>query len=352
MGTLTTRMGLYKSDSSENVDVTKLNDAFDIIDSGSAVTVCTSSTRPASPFTGRTIYETDTGQLLVNTGASASPSWADPVVAGLAVSVTIGASATTTTSLGQINGRRPTTSDYVLQGGLVADTTRRFALKADGALEWGPGGSTARDTNLYRASANTLKTDDSLVVTGSLTVTSTVSASAGMNVGGDLAVTGSVTAGGVGAVQFLQKGTSETRTSTTTIADDNTFSLDLDPGTYLVDCWMHLSGAAAGDFKCAWAFSGTSTQGRACFGPSINTTDVQGTAAAATTVGVNRMSAHNLTTEVPYGLDGAATTIVKEELMIIVTVAGTLKLQWAQRASSGTATTMSTAARLVSRRVA
>jgi hypothetical protein len=45
-----------------------------------------------------------------------------------------------------------------------------FAIKGDGTLHWGAGGSTLRDTNLYRSGANKLKTDDSLEVAGELTV--------------------------------------------------------------------------------------------------------------------------------------------------------------------------------------
>ncbi|WP_435270934.1 hypothetical protein [Streptomyces sp. 1222.5] len=50
----------------------------------------------------------------------------------------------------------------------VGDTTDRFQMKGSGLLEWGDG-TNARDTNLYRSAADTLKTDDSLVVTGNLT---------------------------------------------------------------------------------------------------------------------------------------------------------------------------------------
>lgn len=41
-----------------------------------------------------------------------------------------------------------------------ADTVPRFVIRGDGLIGWGPGGSTARDTNLYRTAANYLKTDD------------------------------------------------------------------------------------------------------------------------------------------------------------------------------------------------
>lgn len=42
---------------------------------------------------------------------------------------------------------------------VTGDTNPRFTLNADGKLEWGPGNA-ALDTNLFRSSANTLKTQD------------------------------------------------------------------------------------------------------------------------------------------------------------------------------------------------
>jgi hypothetical protein len=45
-----------------------------------------------------------------------------------------------------------------------ADAQPAFQINGDGGLHWGPGGSTAPDTNLYRSAAGQLKTDGSLVV--------------------------------------------------------------------------------------------------------------------------------------------------------------------------------------------
>jgi hypothetical protein len=60
------------------------------------------------------------------------------------------------------------TADYVARIRLGTDTTYRAILGLDasdrGALTFGPGGSTAVDTNLYRSGANVLKTDDALEV--------------------------------------------------------------------------------------------------------------------------------------------------------------------------------------------
>lgn len=52
---------------------------------------------------------------------------------------------------------------------ITGDTQQRYTVDANGLTKWGPGGSTAADTNLYRSGADTLKTDDALIVGGNLT---------------------------------------------------------------------------------------------------------------------------------------------------------------------------------------
>jgi hypothetical protein len=64
------------------------------------------------------------------------------------------------------------------------EANARFSFNNNGVLNWGAGGATAQDTNLYRSAANELKTDDSLVVGGSTTVAGTLTAS------GDLVTAG------------------------------------------------------------------------------------------------------------------------------------------------------------------
>lgn len=66
---------------------------------------------------------------------------------------------------------------------VTGDTVSRFRVDADGTHSWGPG-NTAVDTNLYRASTNTLKTDNSLTVAGSLAVAGSPSLGGGVGVFG------------------------------------------------------------------------------------------------------------------------------------------------------------------------
>lgn len=46
---------------------------------------------------------------------------------------------------------------------LAADANPAFRILGDGKHEWGAGGASAVDTNLYRSAANVLKTDDTLL---------------------------------------------------------------------------------------------------------------------------------------------------------------------------------------------
>jgi len=74
MGTLTTRLGLFKPDpdpvTGDDVDVTDLNNNADILDAAVGFFVCTSGTRPGSPWEGLAIYETDTDRVYVWDGVA------------------------------------------------------------------------------------------------------------------------------------------------------------------------------------------------------------------------------------------------------------------------------------------
>ena len=73
MATSTTKLGLTKPDYTDVVDVADLNTNADLIDSAAGFTICTSSTRPGSPWSGQVIYETDTGLSLVWDGSAWQP---------------------------------------------------------------------------------------------------------------------------------------------------------------------------------------------------------------------------------------------------------------------------------------
>lgn len=60
MATTTTKLGLVKPADVDTVDIAVLNANSDKIDSASGVFVCTSTTRPSTPFGGQLIFEKDT----------------------------------------------------------------------------------------------------------------------------------------------------------------------------------------------------------------------------------------------------------------------------------------------------
>lgn len=153
--------------------------------------------------------------------------------------------------------------------------------------------------------------------------------------------------------QFFKKASAQSITSSTAVVDDADLQVTLVPGTFRIEAFLHASGPAAGDVKTTWTFAGTaSDSSRSCFGPGINTTNVEAAVTAANTVGVNRSSTHFITTEVSYGLDGTNTSAIHEDLYLVVTAGGLLKMRWAQNTSNGTASTLSVASRLYVTRLA
>lgn len=182
----TTRLALYKSksDGSENVSYPlDLGQNWDKVDAAAGFQVVTSSTRPSTPYSGKPIMQSDTAySTYVSNGTTpASGSWieipnssstfANNLKIAAGKQINIGAS----TSSAPLAVLSTTTGVNVLSSRVTGDTTAsRFFLNADGSMSWGPGGTTAADTTLYRAAVDTLRTDDSFVVGGALTVLGTM----------------------------------------------------------------------------------------------------------------------------------------------------------------------------------
>ena len=81
MGQTTSRLGLYLPGGGstgtitpdEAADIDKINDNMSKIDAAAGATVCTSGTRPSSPYNGKLIFETDTNYVRV--WDSATSTW-------------------------------------------------------------------------------------------------------------------------------------------------------------------------------------------------------------------------------------------------------------------------------------
>ena len=93
-----------------------------------------------------------------------------PATNGLITLTTAGTGYITT------NASYRSTGDVQITGGVsttiifrmfvTGDTVNRFHMDASGAMNWGAGGASAVDTNLYRSAASTLRTDDTFIVGG------------------------------------------------------------------------------------------------------------------------------------------------------------------------------------------
>lgn len=82
--------------------------------------------------------------------------------AGVSATLSLALALAGGTMTGTINATLATAATVALASLVTGDTFDRFRRYADGLQEWGPGNA-ARDTNLYRAAANRLATDDMLV---------------------------------------------------------------------------------------------------------------------------------------------------------------------------------------------
>jgi hypothetical protein len=221
---------------------------------------------------------------------------------------------------------RSATGDDVLQTRVSGDAGIRYLLEASGVMAWGDGTSFSMDTNLYRSSANLLKTDDSLEVAQNLTVT------------GNTAVTGNLTVTGVGQVRVVEKTADEPVTSSTTLQNDNDLVVSVVANAkYEIVLYAAINGAASGDVKLAWTVPASATGQRYSTGPAVSSA----TSTADTTVRASSVT-DSFTTEINYGVFSVGQQSFIQETLYITTAgtAGNVQLQWAQNASSGTATTV------------
>ena len=70
MATTTTKLGLIKPDFVDVVDISQLNTNANKIDAAAGFTICTSTTRPSTPWSGQSIFETDTSKSFMWDGSA------------------------------------------------------------------------------------------------------------------------------------------------------------------------------------------------------------------------------------------------------------------------------------------
>lgn len=136
---------------------------------------------------------------------------------------------------------------------------------------------------------------------------------------------------------LIVKASDETVTNSTTMQDDNDFSITVVSGKkYVVRAMLVLvSASAAGDFKVGFTHPGGDTTFTAQ-GP--NNADL---ASGSNSNGewVARIDSASPTSSIPVG-SSASVTAVAVDLYYNCTANGTLKLQWAQNSANATGTTM------------
>lgn len=110
---------------------------------GNSTIICTSSTRPASPFEGQTIYETDTDKFLVYNGSAWYPPWNQPwgiVARGQATGNQSGITTATdltncSVTFTAVSGRLYKTSGYSLVQQVTSNGRIALAI-SDGSNSW------------------------------------------------------------------------------------------------------------------------------------------------------------------------------------------------------------------------
>lgn len=303
----TPKLGLYRAlaDGSENFSlVNDLLNNWDKIDAAMGATAVTSSTRPASAFNGQVIRETDTGRVYISNGTLPGS-----------------ASFTTQAFVYGVRTVSGSAAQRAIKLGFSQDSVDdRYFVQNDGTTWWGSGSATV-DTNLYRAGANVLKTDDSLQVGGDLTVS------------------------GIGQKTFLLTTTDRVITSNTTLAGDTELTASLAANAKYIITVRAVVAGTTGDFQTSWTMPASATGVKFCTGPALASTN-----RADTTM---RASAHAFSSAVNYGLNDSVNGVVVEEIGYVSTVsAGSWFWNRAQNTSSASATTVQAPSVAIIERVA
>ncbi|MEU2924205.1 hypothetical protein ABZ636_03960 [Streptomyces sp. NPDC007251] len=243
---------------------------------------------------------------------------------------------------------------------VTGDPLSRFVVGPDGKHTWGDG-TNPRDVELYRSSAQVLKTDHWLSATLGLRI-NTTSTGGGVGV---LAIadattdpTGTPTGGGVlhsksglpwwkGSdgtdydlahgqfpVTIVRKTADETVTNSVTVQDDDQLTAAVAASSvYLVEGFILYDGDTTGDFRLTFA-------GPA--GASMDWTPNGLATSQATGTGSMKLDRLPLGTEETLGASGAGVKAVALPRGILTTgsTAGNLTLRWAQAVASATASTV------------
>lgn len=326
MSSLTARLGLYlpADDGSEDVDVsTDLNDNLERLDVAVGFLNVTSSTRPAAPFNGQAIRETNTLKHYVHDGTvPASAGWVQALVGSAGFDPAANFNSSVTAS-GVLNVYRPLNSDPLFSGYVAGDTQPRVRIDGDGSYNWGPGGSAAPDTDLYRTGVAQLTTGGSLILGGALTV------------GGSASFSGNLTVGGVGQIVTGRRlANSTARTNNTLTADTDIVIPVAADAVYLMDGFLTWSCASSTPgFKIDFTGpTGATMPMRNFQAQPIGNTGTTGTVDTGCTTSISGVDAR-------HSINGTTSGVLHGKLVTSST-AGNLTLRWAQNTTNASGVTL------------
>lgn len=305
----TTRLALYKSksDGSELVNYTQdLGQNWDKVDAAVGFQIVTSSTRPSSPYSGKSIAQSDTAYstFFSNGTAPASGSWVEIP-----------------------------NSSSTFASNLKLSTSAQLVIGAD--------------CNLFRNAANVLRTNDALTVDGALT------ASSGLTVTGNASVSGNLSVTGIGQTQYISKTADETVTSSATLQNDDHLVLPVVANavyTFALDLYMIDAADFVGDFKMSFTCPTGATFDM--HGSGAHITDLSaGTSANGEWIA--KLATTSAGANLTFGCGNTSATGVRVYgRLVMSSTAGNFQLQWAQNASDASGTTLKAGSYMTMTRVA
>lgn len=325
MSSTTSRAAFYKPAGGENVNVTTdLNNNLDKLDTNLNFRVVASAAarNAISPhWAGLNVRQTDDGTCWVSNGSSPiSGSWDQ-----IATSSTYGSALNISTSA---TGNIP----FNLRVG--SEANNKFHVRGDGATFWGAGGATAVDTNLYRSAANTLKTDDNLIVALNSTVTGNSAIGGNETVTGNHTVTGNLAVGGIGQVQYVATTSDATWTNNATLSNvTNMVFPVVASGVYTVTATLFTNCTVndSGDLKISFT------------GPTGVAFDIAATGANLTSLGsgssasgewLARVNMASAGATMAFGTSTTTMGITLSFRVVVSSTAGNIQLQAAQSSAT------------------
>lgn len=171
----------------------------------------------------------------------------------------------------------------------------------------------------------------------------------GLVINDDATIVGSLSVGGIGKRVFLRKTAATSRTTATASNDNQLAGLALGIGVWEIKTVLLWTGTT-GDFQNGWAFTGTWTGLKGCVGasPTTELNDWANTTMRNNAAGIGAAIGY-----LTYGHNSATTySVVREDGVVDVTVAGTMAISWAQQTTDVAASALQPGSYIRAERIA